>query len=260
MLPDILWQREENGAWLCRAVTNLYPIVSLPAGHHEVIIDTPRHSLPAPAMTADIWRSILAAYSARICALTPEWRYLSLFRNIGKNAGSSLEHPHSQLIALAHTPWRILSRNRRLRNAYERTGYCVLCDAVNVSEKSERRVVSKSAAYVAFVPEVAEVPFEVWVVPVAHASQFSFSDENDQSALSSVLNDVFHRMNAILGDFDHNMMLIDAAREGQPHLHWFLRIRPVTEAVGGFELSTGISVNSSRPDKDAAMLRGATTI
>jgi hypothetical protein len=62
----------------------------------------------------------------------------------------------------------------------------------------------------------------------------------------------------VLGDFDHNMMLIDAARDPLPYLHWFLRIRPVTEAVGGFELSTGISVNASRPDKDAEMLQGAT--
>jgi UDPglucose--hexose-1-phosphate uridylyltransferase len=260
MLPEILWQHEECGRWLSRAVTNLYPIVSPPAGRHEVIIDTPDHALPVDRMTADIWRNILAAYSARIRALSPNWPYLSLFRNVGKHAGGSLQHPHSQLIGLARTPGRIVSRHRRIRNAYRKDGHCILCETINEGGQAGPQIVAKSSAYVALVPETAEVPFEVWVVPVAHSSQFAFSDEHDQGALAHILHDVFHRMSAVLRDFDHNMMLMDAGREPLPYLHWFLRIRPVTVSVGGFELMTGISVNPSRPDMDAAMLRGDASV
>ena len=112
----------------------------------------------------------------------------------------------------------------------------------------------------AIVPEIAEVPCEVWVVPVAHSSLFALSERDDQRALAGILSDVFCRMSTVLGAFDHNMMLIDAGTDPQPYLHWFLRIRPVTEALGGFELMTGISVNPSRPDRDAAMLRRSTAV
>ncbi len=260
MLPDILWQLDENQSWLARVVNNLYPIVAPPAGHHEVIIDTPHHSLPIESMTADIWRSILAAYNARICALSPKWRYLSLFRNVGKRAGGSLGHPHSQLIGLAHTPRQIQLRRRRLRNAYQKRGCCSLCEAIGNDQETKDRVVTRSGAYVAIVPELAEVPFEIWVVPVAHSSLFALSEENEQFALAHTLRDVFQRLSAVLGEFDHNMMLTDAGTVAQPYLHWFLRIRPIMGAIGGFELSTGISVNSSQPTENAAALRAAVPV
>lgn len=257
MLPDILWQRDEGGAWLSRATTNRYPIVSPPTGHHEVIIETPRHSLPAGGTTADNWNDVLFAYGARFQALSPHWRHLSLFRNAGTHAGGSLAHPHSQLIALAHTPARIAARRRRLREAFRKTGSCVLCDAVASGAESNARVVTRSGEYVAIVPEIAEVAFEVWIVPVVHSSRFLLADDGDRRSLACILDDVMRRLNTVLGDFDYNMLLMGAMPRPRPYLHWYLRVRPRPEAAGGFELSTGMAVNPSLPDRDAAMLRTA---
>lgn len=257
LLPDILWQRDEDGAWLSRATPNRYPIVSPPDGHHEVIIETPRHSRPVAKMTADDWGDVLWAYDARYRALSADWKHLSLFRNAGPRAGGSIPHPHSQLIALARTPASIASRHRRLCQSHRTTGDCVLCDAVAGRIENGKGIVARSASFVTLVPEVPEVPFEVWVVPMAHSSLFAFADESDRQNLAGVLADVFHRMCGVLGDFDHNMMLMDAAQEPRPYLHWHLRIRPIAETVGGFELSTGISVNPSSPDQDADRLRSA---
>lgn len=258
MLPDILWQQGEDGDWLWRAVPNLYPIVTPPLGHHEVIIETPHHVMPAEGMTTAVWRHILAAYDARYGTLSPQWRYLSLFRNSGARSGGSLQHPHSQLIGLAHTPADVLSRHRRLRSAYRKTGRCTLCDMVDGDGHSEARLVTRSAAYAAIVPQAAQVPCEVWIVPVSHASTFGPQEGRDRDALAHILQDVFRRLNTVLGVFDYNMMLIDSERDPRPWLHWFLRVYPVLGPVGGFELATGVSVNSSNPERDAARLRDAT--
>lgn len=260
MLPDILWEQDDEVNWQARAVSNLYPIVSPPDGHHEIIIDAPEHNLSTGAMTAENWRTIVAAYDARLRALSRRWSYVSLFRNVGAPAGGTIDHPHSQLIALAKTPEHINARFQHLLHEYELSGQCLLCEMTNTNPDFAERIITQNAAYVAFSPEVAEVPFEVWVAPLAHSSAFSLADERDQKPLAEILSDVFTRMAVVLGDFDHNMMLVDTSKDQQPYLHWFLRIRPVGEPVGGFERATGIAVNESDPENDATALRHAFAI
>lgn len=260
MLPDILWEQDDEDNWQARAVSNLYPIVSPPDGHHEIIIDAPEHTLPTGAMTAENWSTILTAYSARLRSLSLRWKYVSLFRNVGKLAGGSIEHPHSQLIALAHMPEKIVSRYERLRHRHETTGKCLLCGTTNTDPAFADRIITQNAAYIAFSPEGAEVPFEVWVAPLAHSSEFSLEEETDKNALAEILSDVFNRMTGVLGDFDHNLMLVDTSRDQQPYLHWFLRIRPMGEPIGGFERATGIAVNASNPENEATILRHAFAI
>lgn len=258
-LPDILWEQDDDNTWQTRAVSNLYPIVSPPDGHHEIIIDTPEHILPVGAMNTENWDSILVAYSSRLRSLSRRWSYVSLFRNVGVKAGGSIEHPHSQLIALAQAPEQVEARIQILHRTHQATGHCLLCNEMQTDEFPDN-IVTQNSGYVAFAPKVSEVPFEIRIAPLLHSSQFLMAEPAGRSALAEILSDTFNRMTALLGEFDHNMMLVDASRDPQPYLHWFLRIRPIGEPVGGFERLTGISVNDSRPGEDAAKLRHAFAI
>lgn len=260
MLPDILWEQDDSDSWRTRAVSNLYPIVTPPNGHHEIIIDTPDHVLPVGAMSPETWGTILDAYSARLRALSGRWSYVSLFRNVGRLAGGSIEHPHSQLIALDYVPIDIELRLNRLRVDFSDVGHCDLCTATNLEPSFSDRIVTQNSLFVAFSPETAEVPFEIWVAPRRHSSDFFLEGGADEYALAEVLSDIFNRMTAVLGDFDHNMMLMDTSRDQLPYLHWFLRIRPVGEPIGGFERATGIAVNTSSPERDAMLLKQAYAI
>lgn len=255
MLPDILWEHDDDATWQARAVSNLYPIVSPPHGHHEIIIDTPEHTAPVGALTTERWESILTAYSARLRSLSHRWSHVSLFRNVGARAGGSIEHPHSQLIALAQTPSDVEDRQQRLQQDYQETGHCLLCQEMQKDDYFADRIVTQNSLYVAFAPEIAEVPFEIWVAPFVHSSEFFLEEQIDRSALAETLSDIFNRLTAALGEFDHNMILMDARRSHLPYLHWFLRLCPISSPVGGFERATGIAVNESRPGEDAATLR-----
>jgi UDPglucose--hexose-1-phosphate uridylyltransferase len=260
ILPDILWEQDDENSWNARAVSNLFPIVSPPDGHHEVIIDAPEHVLPVGAMTEEQWRSVLAAYSARLHSLSRLWSYVSLFRNVGRRAGGSIDHPHSQLIALAQTPEHVEARLQRLQQTYDATGHCPLCEDMQDLNSFAERIVTQNATFVAFAPSVAEVPLEIWITSLLHSSDFCMDEPADHSALAEILADVFNRFACVLGDFDHNLMLMDNHREPQPYLHWFLRIRPVGGPIGGFERVTGIAVNETSPEEDAASLRQAFAI
>jgi len=56
------------------------------------------------------FKNILFAYEQRINELKKDgrFRYISIFKNYGEVAGASMEHPHSQVIALPVAPKRAL--------------------------------------------------------------------------------------------------------------------------------------------------------
>lgn len=251
LLAEIIWQLDGPCGWRTRAVSNRYPIVAPPAGRHEIIIESPDHPLTTAAMTPETWRDVLATWSLRHRALASDWRYVTLYRNAGRRAGATIDHPHSHLVAMSHVPAAVRATRRRQRRA----GRCLLCDQVERAG-GEGRIVARSAHYAVLVPEVPEVSFEVWVAPRAHTGLFAPAGE-EPGALAAALHDLFDRMHAVLGDFGHNMMLEGAGPGESPHLHWFLRLRPRLEYGGGFEFATGMSVNASDPAADAAALRDA---
>jgi UDPglucose--hexose-1-phosphate uridylyltransferase len=235
---------------------NLYPIVAPPTGRHEVIIDAPEHRLSSVDMTLENWQDLLATYGARYHALGADWPHVSLYRNAGRKAGASIEHPHSQIIAMARQPAAVKSVHARLQRAFRESGRCLLCDQLRRAAEDGGRLVAESSDFAVLAPEVPEVSFEVWVVPRAHGSVFARNDA-EIAALARSLHDLLYRMNRVLGDFDYNMMLQCDGPGDHPHLHWFMRLRPKLETGGGFEMATGISVNATQPESDATALRAA---
>ena len=75
-------------------------------GAHEVIIETPEHQLSLATMSQRAVEDVLWAYYFRLMDLKKDFRfkYVLIFKNEGEVAGSSLEHSHSQLIALPIIP------------------------------------------------------------------------------------------------------------------------------------------------------------
>lgn len=290
-LPEIVWElpdAEEPG-WRCRAVPNRYPAFaeatgpstatpeprllredpedavsvgkSYPAlGHQEVLIESPRHDRDPADMSLDELRAMVELYRERLDAVIRRAPHLfpSLFRNQGSAAGASLLHPHAQLIATrAAGPARRIREDRLVRYASEADD-CLLCGLTDLEPEGERRVVEEDAFHRVYVPWAAERPLEVWVLPKRHRSSFSDADPEELESLARMLGRTLRRIR-ILGDSpDYNYMLhtTAGARDREPGLHWFLRIRPVTARMAGFELDTGIVINPESPGDEAERLRG----
>ena len=275
MLTPILHERPAAVAgdpWATRAVTNKYPILRpdppppSAAGHrvlrgtHEVIIETPRHDRDLIDMTPAELRAVVLTYRDRQAALEERWGWATVFRNRSVRAGASLVHPHAQIIAAATPPPPVLARQARAEAYLACHGRPYLDHVIARERDSGERMVLDRDGFVAFVPEAAEVPSEVWIAP-AHRPRSSFSelDDADLDAFAGVLSDVLRRLSVRLdGEASYNFVVHSAsraARRAGAAWRWYLRLRPRFGQPGGFEVAADVSINWSLPEGDAARLR-----
>ena len=228
-------------------------------GHHEVIIETPRHDADLSALPGEDLAALMRACRDRYAALAalPETRSVAVFRNQGAAAGASIAHPHSQVIACDMVPPRQAAVAARAREHHARHGGCLICDQLALELDDGRRIVEATDDFVVLVPYAARSPMEQLIVPRRHQPTFAAADARELHALGSLLQRALRRLHALLDDPPYNHV-VESAGDTQadaPCMHWSLRIVPDLATPGGFELGTGLSINPSRPEDDAESLR-----
>lgn len=278
MLPSILENVPADGppGWKVRVVPNKYPALTPDAavspptrygggaagyGHHEVVIESPRHDAEFASMSEGEIAAVLSVYHLRFVWLSKQRAIdrVILFRNHGSARGASLVHPHAQLVALPMTPPDLQTRAALARSWYERYRRCVLCDEMDLERADGRRVIGETESFTALVPFAATCPFEVWIVPRRHQASFAEIGGGELGEAGLLLRDVLCRLKSALGDPPYNFVVDSAgpAEAGSLHLHWYVRIAPGLATPGGFELATGMSINPSSPEGNAQTLRSA---
>ncbi|MGH6944655.1 MAG: galactose-1-phosphate uridylyltransferase [Geminicoccaceae bacterium] len=269
-LEAILWENRPvpQPLWATRVVANKYPVVragspgeardEFLAGVHEVVVETPHHDRALADMHASKLTTVIETYRARQRVHAGRAAWVAPFRNHGPSAGTSLFHAHGQLVATDAVPPAVEARERRAERYLEQTGRCYLCDILERERREGARWLGENRAFAAFVPYAAEVRFEIWIAPKAHAADFDRLPDAALRGLASLLREVLRALRDRAGDPDYNLMILSAsrARRASAAWHWFLRLRPRTTALGGFELASGIVVNPGWPESDAALLRG----
>jgi UDPglucose--hexose-1-phosphate uridylyltransferase len=179
------------------------------------------------------------------------------FRNRGKIAGASLPHPHSQLIALGTIAPLVQARQAAMLSYYRKENRCVLCDILTHERDTGSRVVNENDAFLTIVPFAAHTPCEMWLVPKHHQANFGDLSDNEVELLATTLRDALARLSTALHDPPYNYV-IDSAAKGVSRiaaLHWRLRILPQVTVPAGFEFGSGLPINPSLLEEDAAMLR-----
>ena len=234
-------------------------------GRHEVIIESYRHNVRLDELTPREREAVVETYRARYraAAAIPGVEAVALFRNQGARAGGSLAHPHAQLLAVDVLPETVQARGRRARDYQERTGRCLLCDILLAELAAGDRVVSVDASFAVLVPFAARGPFHLWVVPLAHQADFGQADDGECAALAGTLGGALARLHALNGpDLAYNLQFHSTPEPGplglSSALHWFVEVRPRLTTPAGFELATGVDIDPSLPEDDAARLRAAT--
>jgi UDPglucose--hexose-1-phosphate uridylyltransferase len=228
-------------------------------GYHEVIIDNPHHGSDIPQYTESEYYQIIEMYQRRYNEMMkdPQVVMVTIFRNHGDKAGTSLAHPHSQIIGSPTVP-----RNFRLQEQFAQVyfddfGTCAFCDLIKNELLLGIRIIRQNRSFVAFVPYAAAVPYEVLILPRIHNSVFGDINEEEKKDMTQILKEVLHTMYIKLDDPDYNYVIHSFTRfkAEEPHLHWFIRIVPRRLTPAGFELGSGFMVNPSIPEEDAELLR-----
>lgn len=266
LLPEVLYERPaaDGRPWATRSAPNKYPLVrpsaeDAPSGEHEVIIETPEHDRDLPVMSDGEMRDVAETYCARFRALAERHRAVVLFRNGGALAGRSLPHPHAQIVGLDRIPASLAAMADRLLAHHGRTERCLVCDLVAKELRSGERLVAEEERFVSWVPEAASTPYEMWITPRRHAPDFGTMDPGEVGEFSLMLRDMLARLGRCLDDPAYNFSVAGRSsdQDGSEAFHWIMRLRPKATMPGGFELATGMAVNPSLPERDAAALRAA---
>jgi UDPglucose--hexose-1-phosphate uridylyltransferase len=264
-----------DGDWLARVVGNRYPALHdqgdrerhfegiNPAiagvGYHEVVVESRQHNTcPAIESIDEVERTLLASQMrGRAMIADQRVEHVVFFKNHGLAAGASLVHPHAQLLGLPVVPYSIRARMHEARRYFDDHGVCVYCRMREEEERQRTRVVIASQHFCAFVPFAAFSPFHLWIIPRQHRPRFLGATPEELRDLAEVLRALLRKIYVGLNDPDYNYVIRSAPEhdQGAECLHWYIAIVPRVNRVAGFELGSGMFINTSLPEESAAFLR-----
>jgi UDPglucose--hexose-1-phosphate uridylyltransferase len=275
--PPEIARVPEGPDWRVRVVPNMYGALigegaahrsgspmfrEMPGvGSHEVVIESPNHDARLDEMTqeevaeiVDVWRSRYRSLIAR-----PEVRAVVVFKNFGALAGTSLAHPHSQVVATPVFLPRLLRRLDVATRYFDENGVCVYDDVIAAEREVRLRVVDECGRFLAFEPFASNSPFETWVIPMFHQGSFGDLADEEVDDLACMLTRTLTAIRRACGDPDFNLVLYSAPTNGHTDevFHWHIKIIPKLATPAGFEIGSAMSINAVLPEDAAETLRRA---
>jgi UDPglucose--hexose-1-phosphate uridylyltransferase len=280
--PEVLAYRP-NGAghdaqgWTVRVVPNKFPALQIEGslnrsadgmfdkmagvGAHEVIIESPEHSVTLGALPEKRIEDVLWAMRDRILDLKKDkrFKYIMVFKNHGTAAGATLEHPHGQLIALPIVPKHVLEELEGAKQYYQFKERCVFCDIIRQETDEGVRVVAENEGFLTLAPYAPRFPFETWVLPKKHQSAFESSSSETFEQLARALKNLLQRADVVLDSPAYNLAIhTQPVQEGpMDHYHWHIEFMPRLTKIAGFEWGSGFYQNPTPPEEAAQFLREA---
>jgi len=186
-------------------------------------------------------------------------RYIVMFKNHGEAAGATLEHTHSQLIALPVVPKRAQEEIDGAKRYFDFKDRCIYCDIERQESQSGARIVLETDHFLAFCPYAPRFPFETWIVPRRHASHFEAATAPVLQNLAWVTKTLIRKMERVLEKPPYNFVVHSAPLQDGPlpHYHWHIEVIPKLTEVAGFEWGSGFYINPTPPEEAAKYLREA---
>jgi len=280
--PEVLAFRQPGQAangpgWDLRVVPNKFPALQVEGnldreaegmfdrmngiGAHEVIIESPDHAKTLATMSEIEIERVLWAFRERMLDLKRDtrFRFILVFKNHGGAAGATLEHSHSQLIALPIVPDFVREELEGAKRHFDQKERCVFCDVIRQEVSAGRRVVHENGEIVALAPYAPRFPFETWLLPRVHGSRFEEAPRPVYEDLARMLKSVLQRMNRALENPSYNLVIHSApfSERRAEYYHWHVELMPKLTRTAGFESGTGFYINPTSPEEAAQVLRAA---
>lgn len=271
--PEI--SRVPDHPWQVRVVPNLYAALSgdgetersgppmfreMPGvGAAEVVVESPAHDARLDEMSSNEVEHVLRVWRERYRALMAQdpIQTVIVFKNFGALAGTSLAHAHSQILGMPVFSPRLLRRMDIASQYFDATGHCLYDDMVEAEREAAERVVTERGCFVSFEPYASGSPFETWIAPICHASSYGDLRDDQIPDLAWTLSHTLRAMRYACGDPDFNLIIYSAPMNGQADdvFLWHMKIIPRLTSPAGFELGSGMGINTVAPEDAAALLR-----
>jgi UDPglucose--hexose-1-phosphate uridylyltransferase len=230
-------------------------------GQAEVLIECPEHVPDPTALTDNQFAAVFQAYRERSSTLAhdPRVSYAAIFKNVGAEAGASLGHTHSQIIATPLIPELIHDELTAARTFHERTGRCVFCDVVAGELSTDERIVARSEHFLAVTAFAPRFSYEFWILPSRHESRYETISDARCHELARLTRRILQALDNVLDEPAYNWFLHTAPLRSPelPHYHWHLEVLPRTARPAGLEWGFGCFITTTSPELAAQELREA---
>ena len=272
--PVLVYQNEIKDDWFLQIAPNKYPAVghgecslifkngiykSRPGvGFHEIVVLRNHDCYLAQYSSLEI-KKILMAYRERYLSLAKDKcvKYISIFHNHGKEAGSTVSHLHSQILALPIVPPDVshsINGSRRYFHEYKK---CIHCEMLRQEAKEKKRIIYENKDAIVIIPFASKVNFEIRIFPKKHSAYFEEMSDSELLSFADAMRFVFSGIYKKLKDPAFNFF-IHTAPSGKNHdynhYHWHMEILPRFGITGSLELGTGLSIISVAPEEAALIL------
>ncbi len=261
--------------WKVRTIPNKFPVLKAEGvleklgvgmydmttgiGAHEVVVETPDHNFQLVDLSIEELVSVLDTYISRAKKLAKDkrFKYICLYKNFGEGAGASLEHAHSQLIALPMVPKFVVEELDGARNYFRYRGRCIFCDIIHQEHQDKERIVNENSDFLAFCPFAPRFAFETWIIPKRHSADFTSMALGEKKELAKMLKDILARLKTVLSNPSYNFFLHIAPNnyDAPESYHWHIEIIPKLTRSVGFEWGTGLYIVPTPPQVAARYLR-----
>ncbi|MFA5063448.1 MAG: galactose-1-phosphate uridylyltransferase [Candidatus Omnitrophota bacterium] len=279
--PEIDSIREPETApntpgWQVRVVSNKFPALQVEGelnrrpvgmydmssgiGAHEVLIETPYHAKDICDLLPREVENYLKMCCRRAIDLAKDkrFKYLMFFRNFGSAAGASLEHPHTQIIALPMVPKNALEEIHGAKSYYDYRERCIFCDIIRQEEQEKNRIILENKYFISFCPFVSRFPFEIWIMPKKHNGAFCFMTAEEIADLAVILKETIGKIKKVFANLSYNYIVHSAPinSDGEvEYYHWHIEFMPKLTQVAGFEWGTGFYIDPTSPEIAAKYLK-----
>lgn len=261
--------------WSVRVVPNKYPALVIEGeldkqgeglydrmngiGAHEVIVESPNHEDRFTLLPGEQMIQTFQAFRDRIRDLgkDPRFQYAMVFKNFGKAAGASLEHSHSQLVALPILPRMVANELAGSLSYYKYKDRCVYCDIIRQEIQQDVRLVCQNDGFVTVTPFAPRSPFEMWIMPRNHQSSYVDQSNESLQQLTALFSESLRRLEACIPNVPYNFVLHTQplGSESLEHYHWHFEIVPKLTSIAGFEWGTGFYINPMPPEETCRFLK-----
>jgi UDPglucose--hexose-1-phosphate uridylyltransferase len=263
--------------WQVRVIPNMFPALRIEeddrsyeaarpffryrggCGAHEVIVESPDHDAFLGNQPVEQIELLLRTLQVRYLDLLGDARFKAviLFKNHGETAGTSLKHPHCQLIATPVVPRLVRLKQSIAADYYDLMGRCLYSVLRDEELAAGDRVLASNGDYAAILPFSSHVPFEIWILPMAQQASFGAVDAVRLRSMAELLKTVLLKLYVGLDNPDFNLMIDTVPRGGedQDYFLWHIQILPRLTTPAGFELGSGMAINTVLPEEAAEYLR-----
>jgi len=231
-----------------------HPLYSEPAyGYHYVVVASPNEKETLSTISVDQWSLVLVVLQDRMRWLYTQKgvAYVAIYGDHGKESGDVVDHPHLNMIAFSTIPPTIEDEANASHRILNEKGVYPMSQLVNAEIAGPRQIL-QTEGFIAISPWAPSYPYEFWICPKKHATNFSKISQKEINDLALILRATLGGLSKKIKNASYSFAFhLSPEKKNSKQIHWHIEIYPKIHPWSGLETGFGMFHNKLSPEKAA---------